>query len=200
MWSVQEFTRKTRYIVTAILTLGTILFTLYVYSKSKGEYYIPKPKALLKINLPDNNSALYSDKKLSFRYSKSAHVSTKKNTYSVNFLDYHSRIYFTINDLTDLDLEIYNFENSISVHEKKGAYINVNIVEDTSALVYGVLCYLEGNNIATSSQFFITDSIRYFVRGGLEFNSAIIPEIEVQNVIMKQEVFKFIQSLKWQDK
>ena len=103
MWSVQEFTRKTRYIVTAILTLGTILFTLYVYSKSKGEYYIPKPKALLKINLPDNNSALYSDKKLSFRYSKSAHVSTKKNTYSVNFLDYHSRIYFTINDLTDLE-------------------------------------------------------------------------------------------------
>ena len=48
-------------------------------------------------------------------------------------------------------MEIYNFENSISVHEKKGAYINANIVEDTSESIYGVLCYLEGNNIATSS-------------------------------------------------
>ena len=60
------------------------------------------------------------------------------------------------------------------MHENKGAYINANIIKDTSASVYGVLCYLEGNNIATSSQFFITDSIRYFIRGGLEFNSAII--------------------------
>ena len=182
-----------------IFSFVLIFIGLYYYF-SDGEYYIPKPKALIKINVPDNNSELYSDSKLSFRYSKSANVSIKQNIYSVNFPDYQSRIYFTINNLTDLDLEIYNFENSISVHENKGAYINANIIEDTSASVYGVLCFLQGNNIATSSQFFITDSIRYFVRGGLEFNSAIIPEIEVQNVIMKQEVFKFIQSLKWQDK
>ncbi len=185
--------------VVIILSFVVILIGLYSYF-SNGEYYIPKPKALIKINLPDNNSELYSDNKLSFRYSKSANITTKQNAYSVNFNDYKSRIYFNINDLTDLDLEIYKFENSISVHEKKGAYINANIVEDTSESIYGLLCYLEGNNIATSSQFFITDSIRYFVRGGLEFNSAIIPEIEVQNVIMKQEVFKLIQSLKWQDK
>ena len=136
--------------VVFILSFVLILIGLYSYF-SKGEYYIPKPKALIKINLPDNNSELYSDNKLSFRYSKSANVSTKQNTYSVNFPDYQSRIYFNINNLTDLDLEIYNFENSISVHENKGAYINANIIEDTSASVYGVLCYLEGNNIVVNT-------------------------------------------------
>ena len=185
--------------VVFVLSFVLLLIGIYFYYSIR-EYYIPKPRALIKINLPDNNSESYSDKKVSFRYSKSANVSTQKNTYSLNFPDYQSRIYFNVNDLIDLDLEIYNFENSISVHENKGAYINANIIKDTSASVYGVLCYLEGNNIATSSQIFITDSIRYFIRGGLEFNSAIIPEIEVQNVIMKQEVFKFIESLKWYDK
>ena len=154
--------------VVFVLSFVLILIGSYYYFNN-GEYYIPKPKALVKLSLPDNNTELFYDNKLSFRYSKSANITTKQNTYSVNFPDYKSRIYFNIKDLTDLDLEIYNFENSISVHEKKGAYINANIVEDTSESIYGVLCYLEGNNIATSSQFFVTDSVQYFIRGGLEF-------------------------------
>ena len=86
-----------------VFILSLILIGLYSYFIN-GEYYIPKPKALIKINLPDNNSELYSDNKLSFRYSKSANITTKQNAYSVNFNDYKSRIYFNINDLIDLGL------------------------------------------------------------------------------------------------
>ena len=99
--------------------------------------------------------------------------------------------------IIDLDLDVYNFENKITIHEKQGADINVNIIEDSESEMYGVLCYLEGNKIATSSQFFITDSTSYFVSGGLEFNTSINSEIEVQNNIMKQEVLKFIDSFTW---
>ncbi len=99
--------------------------------------------------------------------------------------------------MPSVDSTITIFRNKITVHEKQGAYINANIIEDSESGMYGILCYLEGNKIATSSQFFITDSTNYFVSGGLEFNTSINPEIEIQNNIMKQEILKFINSFKW---
>ena len=51
----------------------------------------------------------------------------------------------------------------------------------------------------TSSQFFLTDSADNFITGGLNFNRSISSEIEVQNIIMKQEILKFIESLYWID-
>ncbi|MAO72296.1 MAG: hypothetical protein CMD02_07330 [Flavobacteriales bacterium] len=181
-----------------VLFILILVLSLFFYKK-KYEYYIPKPEALVKIELPDSRISLFKDEKISFNYSNSSVVSVKDNFYSIEYPDYSSSISFRISPLLDFDLELYNFENSISIHEKQGANINANIIQDTSENIYGVLCYLVGNNIATSSQFFVTDSADFFVRGGLDFECAISSEIEVQNIIMKQEILKFIQSLRWVD-
>ena len=108
-----------------------------------------------------------------------------------------STILINIKNFNDLNMEIYNFENSISVHENQGATIHANIIENEDSDIYGILCYLEGNNIATSAQFFLTDSVHYFVSGGLEFDSVINPQISPQNNIMKSEIFNFISSFRW---
>ncbi len=175
-----------------------LIVSLYFF-ETKQEYYIPKPEALVKIELPDSSTSQYTDEKISFKYSNSTSVKLKDNFYSLNYPQYSSCISFKINPLVDIDLELYNFENSISVHEKQGAYINANVIQDSSENIYGVLCYLGGNKIATSSQFFITDSTNFFVRGGLDFDCAITPEIEIQNIIMKKEILKFIESFQWID-
>lgn len=175
-----------------------LVISFYFYVR-KNEYYIPKPEALVKIELPESRTSIYTDEKISFKYSNSSSVNLKDNFYSLNYPQYLSTISFKLTPLLDFDLELYNFENSISVHERQGAYINANIIQDTSENIYGVLCYLEGNKIATSSQFFITDSTNFFVRGGLDFDCAITPEIEIQNIIMKKEILKFIESFKWVD-
>ena len=179
-----------------ILFILILVVSLYFYVTTQ-EYYIPKPEALVKIELPDSKTSVFTDEKISFKYSNSSIVKIKDNFYSLYYPGYLSSISFKINPLLDFNLELYNFENTILVHEKQGAYINANIIEDKSENVYGLLCYLEGNKIATSSQFFITDSTDFFVSGGLDFDCAISPEIEIQNIIMKQEILKFIQSFKW---
>ena len=90
---------------------------------------------------------------------------------------------------------------AILLNEKGNTLIfSEAFISDSFSIFIKILILISSLFILYSSQVFIKDSIRYFVRGGLEFNSAIIPEIEVQNVIMKQEVFKLIQSLRWQDK
>ena len=174
-----------------------LTIVLYVFSCNSEEYYIPKPKAKIKIELPSQVTFVFEDDIIRFSYSNSAVLEKDDNVYKIKYDSYNSDIVFSVKEIIDLDLDVYNFENKITVHEKQGADINVNIIEDLESEMYGVLCYLEGNKIATSSQFFITDSTNYFVSGGLEFNTSINSEIEVQNNIMKQEVLKFIDSFKW---
>ena len=174
-----------------------VLILVFYFFFSSEEYYIPKPKALIKIELPDAKTSLFEDKKISFRYSNSSHVIVRNNFYKIIYPNYFSDIYFKLKSSTDLDLELYNFENSISVHEKQGADINANIISDEENSIFGVLCFLDGVNIATSSQFFLTDSVDNLIIGGLNFNRSISSEIEAQNVIMKQEILKFIESLYW---
>ena len=173
-----------------------VVLSIYLFLPSE-EYYIPKPKAKIKIELPSEVTSVFEDDIITFHYSNSAVVKKNDNIYRVKYTSYNSEIVFFVKEMVDLDIEIYNFEKEITVHEKQGAYINANIIEDSESEMYGVLCYLEGNKIATSSQFFITDSTNYFVSGGLEFNTSINPEIEVQNNIMKQEILQFINSFKW---
>ena len=182
------------FLVVLFIFLG---INYQIFSVKKQEYYIPKPEAMVKIEPPDSITSLFKDEKISFKYSNSSIVNVQDNFYSIDYPEYSSSISFKIITLIDFDLELYNFENSISVHEKQGAYINANIIKDSSENIYGVLCYLEGDKIATSSQFYMTDSTKFFVRGGLDFGCAISSEIEVQNIIMKKEILQFIQSFKW---
>ena len=183
--------RRIIYIVMG-LTIVRCLF-----SCNSEEYYIPKPKAKIKIELPSQDYSVFEDDIITFSHSNSAVLEKDDNIYKIKYDSYNSGIVFSVNEIIDLDLDVYNFENKIKVHEKQGADINVNIIEDSQSKMYGVLCYLEGNKIATSSQFFITDSTNYFLSGGLEFNTSINSEIEVQNNIMKQEVLKIINSFRW---
>ena len=181
-----------------ILIISLILISLHAYNIfTSNEYYIPKPKAKLKIDLPLSSTSTYKTDVFVFEYSNSAIVHHTDNKVELSYPAYSASIIVNLKEFSDLDLEIYNFENSISVHEKQGAYIDANIIKDTSQNIYGVLCYLEGNNIATSSQFFFTDSTNYFVSGGLEFNRSVNNDIKAQNSIMKLEVLNFINSFKW---
>ena len=186
--------KKIIYLFSSIILISGFFFFV-----SFDEYYIPKPKALIKIELPDSKTSSFEDKKISFRYSDSSYVTVKNNSYKIIYPNYFSDIYFKVKSSTDIDLELYNFENSISVHEKQGANINANIISDEGHNIFGVLCFLDGVNIATSSQFFLTDSADNFITGGLNFNRSISSEIEVQNILMKQEILKFIESLHWID-
>ena len=161
------------------------------------EYYIPKPKAKLKIDLPLSSTSIYKTDIFIFEYSNSAIIHPSGNNMEIRYPSYNSSIVFNVKNLIDLDVDIYNFENSISVHEKQGALVDSSFLELPELDKYVCNYDLYGYNIATSSMFYITDMSKYFVRGSLDFNTSINNEIEVQNTIMKLEVLNFINSFKW---
>ena len=109
-----------------IVSLFILFLVIILYfNVTTNEYYIPKPESLVKIELPESRTSIFTDEKISFKYSNSSSLNLKDNFYSLNYPQYLSTISFKVTPLLDFDLEIYNFENSISVHERKGRYITL---------------------------------------------------------------------------
>ena len=174
-----------------------LFIVIYMFFPS-SEYYIPKPKALIKINLPLQNTTHFSDEFLSFNYSNSANLQYKESRYSLIYPNYQSEINFYISTFDTLDNRIAVFyNNNILPHKNQGAFIKQKSFEDSVLNKYAILFYLDGDNIATSSQFFITDKKKYFVFGGMMFDSSINYSMSAKNEIMKKEVFNFLNSFNW---
>ena len=76
-----------------------VLILVFYFFFSSEEYYIPKPKALIKIELPDAKTSSFEDKKISFRYSNSSHVIVRDNFYKIIYPNYFSDIYFNLHDI-----------------------------------------------------------------------------------------------------
>jgi gliding motility-associated lipoprotein GldH len=174
-----------------------ILETLSNQLSLQEEYYIPKPKAKIKIKLPSEETSIYVDDIVEFSYSNDAVVEKNDNIYSIKYPSYNAEIVFSVALTSDFQRNQFFFQNQVNQHRKFGAIIDSSFLELPELDKYICDYDLYGSNIATSSMFYITDMSNYFVSGGLEFNTSINPEIEVQNNIMKQEILKFINSFKW---
>ena len=173
-----------------------VVLSIYLFLPSE-EYYIPKPKAKIKIELPSDVTSVFEDDIIIFSYSNSAVVEKKDNIYSIKYPSYNAEIVFSVALTSDFQRNQFFFQNQVNQHRTFGAIVDSSFLELPELDKYVCDYDLYGSNIATSSMFYITDMSNYFVSGGLEFNTSINPEIEVQNNIMKQEILKFINSFKW---
>ena len=174
-----------------------LTIVLYLFSCNPEEYYIPKPKAKIKIELPSQVNSVFEDDIITFSYSNSAVLEKNDNIYRIKYLSYNSDIVFVVDSTSDFQRNKFFFENKVNKHRKFGAVIDSSFLELPELNKYVCAYELYGSNIATSSMFYITDISNNFVSGFLEFRTSINPEIEVQNNIMKQEVLKFINSFRW---
>jgi gliding motility-associated lipoprotein GldD len=103
--------------------------------------------------------------------------------------------YFDINDnlasLTELSREM------AYKHTPKAEAIDEKLWTDESAGVYGMLYDLKGNT-ASAVQFFVTDSIRHYLRGSLYFTAqpnedSLMPVIS----FIREDIIHLIETLNW---
>ena len=106
--------KKLIYLSSIGLTIVLLIFLVF----SEEQYYIPKPKAKIKIELPLGLTSFFEDHLVKFKYSNSAYLEKNDNIYSLKYPLYDSEIVFFVKEITDLDMHIYNFQNKIIIHEK----------------------------------------------------------------------------------
>ncbi|HSV88826.1 MAG TPA: hypothetical protein VLH61_09310, partial [Bacteroidales bacterium] len=86
-----------------------------------------------------------------------------------------------------------------SRHIPKATAINEEMIFDEQRRVFGVLYQIQGRDVASPLQFFVTDSLNHFLRGSLYFNvtpnnDSLAPVIR----FLEYDIRHILETLHWE--
>ena len=174
---------------------------LFFFLFACGSDSTPKPRAFFKIKFPQKEYQTFSDNKLAFTflYPKYSKVEIEKNInfLNINFPQFSGKLYLTyVNLNNDLNEHIEQSRSLAYKHNDQADVISEQVFVNEEDNIYGMLYEYQGVT-ATSSQFYLTDSINHFFRGSFYFNTQINDSIIPVNNFIKEDIKNLIESLSW---
>lgn len=192
-----------------------IIFMLLFSLSGCKDVAIPRPDGYFRIDLPahaylssEKSSSAIADIPVSFEYPAYGKLSNKSENndepgwFNIEFPEYKAKIYFTYKEIdNDFDgLMEQNYKMNVKNHIEKADAINEQVIINNENKVYGILYDLKGST-ASSVQFYLTDSIKHYLRGSLYFSAepnadSLAPVIE----FFRDDIVHLIETLKWKEK
>ncbi len=187
-----------------IIIFSTIFTILLASCQSKMQ---PKPHGYMRIEFPEKNYATYSGQEpYTFDIPEYCTIEqeTMKNAekYWTNivFKNMDAKIHLSFKFVNhNIDTLIEDCHSMAYKHVVKADAIQKTAYVDDTAKVYGLLYEIKGN-VASPVQFYVTDSIKHFLRGSLYFNSvpnkdSLAPAIE----FIKTDIQRIVESTRWKN-
>lgn len=188
-----------------IFSLLLLFFVLILSSCGEQEYF-PKPKAYLYIKLPTQDYQKFDTTyPYQFEYSKNAIIIERQNQTSepywlnLYYPSFGATIYFSYKKVNNqLRTLIEDSRQLVMKHIQKADAINEKIIENRQAQVFGLIYDISGSDVASPYQFYVTDSVKHFLRGALYFNhspnnDSLAPVIN----FIKSDAEHLITTFKW---
>ncbi len=187
------------------------MFFLFLVSCNSA--YTPKPRGYYKITFPEKGYQHFNNGACPFTFDYPKYGVINRDTIFLDTLPdnpcWFNITFPTLNGNLYLSYKEINRENALNnlvedahkmtfKHAVKADFIEENYLS-TPNHVYGIY-YEVGGNAASALQFFITDSIKHFLRGSLYFyNTPNADSIAPVLNFIKPDVMELIKTLKWQD-
>ena len=177
-----------------------------LFSSCDNKQYQPKPRGYFRIDFPEKEYVrLDTMKYYSFEYPVYSKVTPdylspqEKEWVNVEFPSHKGTIhvsYKTIND--NLNVYLEDSYLMMSKHLSRAMGIRDSIIINPEKDVYGLVYFLEGEGVASTLQFYLTDSTEHFLRGSLYFNvktnnDSLAPVID----FITDDVIHMIENLEW---
>jgi gliding motility-associated lipoprotein GldD len=175
---------------------------------------VPKPVGYFRIDLPkreyvvfDNRVEKKADLPFSFEYPAYGKLSYGEENKSepgwlnIEFPFYKAKIYLTyknINNNFDGLME-QSYKMNVKNHISKADAIKEQVISNQEKRVFGILYDLKGNT-ASAVQFYVTDSLKHYLRGSLYF--AAEPDADSLKPVIdffRGDIVHLIETLKWQN-
>ncbi len=192
---------------TIIYQLSAIIFLF-----SCNSPYTPKREGYFKIDFPQKQYTIFNKPGYPFTFEYPVYANIVKDTtffgdatenpwwINVDFPQFSGRIYTSYKDIGKYKLEkllndAYNLTNK---HALKASYISDSLFT-TANNVHGIFFKVEGD-VATASQFFLTDSTKNFLRGALYFDATPNQDsLQPVNDFLVEDMKHLINSFKWKN-
>lgn len=190
----------------------SIIIVLIITSYSCRDVAVPRPKGYFRIDLPEKKYLIFNENKessgtipVSFEYPAYGQLNfkgdnlNKQGWFNIEFPAYRAKIYLTYRDINnDLDTLLeQTYKLNVRNHITKADAINEQVINNDEKKVYGILYDLKGNT-ASAVQFYLTDSLKHYLRGSLYFaaepeKDSLAPVIE----FFREDVMHLIETLEW---
>jgi gliding motility-associated lipoprotein GldD len=190
--------------------------------------YTPKPRAYFKIDLPEHKYQVFDEQGYPYRFEYPVYATISKDTtmfddnpdnpywINIDFPQFNGRIYVsykTIGGRSVYKIKTENgYKDSMVINTFEGLReeafkmtfkhtLKASSIDDslftTQKGVSGVY-FSVGGNAATANQFFLTDSVKHFLRGALYFDaSPNADSLQPVNEFLQQDLRHMIKSFSW---
>jgi len=209
-WSIVHGIKRSRKgTVYVILTMVYVLWSMVLSCNSS---YTPKPTGYYKINFPEKKYQLFNQPgyPYSFEYPVYAKI-VKDSTFfgdatenpwwiNVDFPQFAGRIYVSYKEIGkyNIDTLIKQTFDLTGKHTSKAYSIEDTLIV-TPNKIHGVI-FSVGGDVATSNQFFLTDSTKHFLRGALYFDATPNADsLGIVNRFLLEDMKHLINTFKWRN-
>ena len=206
-WNIKSrycFWAETRFTKFSIIILSAGVF---FFTSCENAPLVPKPRGYFRIDLPERNYTKYDPScPFSFEMSTSAAINSDQYTsaepcwFNIEYPAYKAKIHFSYKELKSQAL--YNLTEDahelVFKHAQKANGIKESVIELPGQRVFGKAWTIEGRDVASPFQFYVTDSVNNYLRGALYFevrpnNDSLKPVID----FIIDDIDHLIQTLHW---
>ena len=189
-----------------MLKTAFILFLLL--ASGCKDQYTPKPYGYFRIDFPEKQWVASPDT-LPYCFEQSAQAileadpdkQAEPGWMNLSYPQYNAKLHLSykeINNDTALNHYLEDCHHLAYTHTIKAESINEKYFKNRE--IFGLIYYIEGNT-ASSTQFFITDSTRHFLRGALYFNQhpdkdSLAPVIDY----LREDIVTLMETLRFKNK
>ena len=192
-----------------------LVATLFISACSGEGDYAPKPRGFYRINFPQRGYQEYvSGNPFTFAYPTYAKMEqdtqsrptgkllNMQTLLNMQFPQFNATLHLSYETIPNKKIfnELVEDAHKFAFkHTVKATSIDEGVIRYPERKVYGIYYTIDGN-AASSVQFFLTDSVKNYLRGALYFNSE--PRLDsIQPVLnfVKQDMDMMIKSFKWKN-
>lgn len=189
-----------------IVNCTLLIINCTLFTSCDNKQYQPKPKGYFRIDFPEKEYVrLDTMKHYTFEYPVYSKITPdylspqEKEWVNVEFPSHKGTIHISYKAVNDnLDIYLEDSYTMMSKHMSRAMGIRDSIIINPERDVYGLVYFLEGEGVASSLQFYLTDSIKHFLRGSLYFNvktnnDSLAPVID----FITDDARHLIETLEW---
>ncbi|HAD96023.1 MAG TPA: gliding motility lipoprotein GldD [Cryomorphaceae bacterium] len=168
------------------------------------EEYTPKPRGYFRLEVPDSTYSRFSPGNCpySFEMNNTAQWIDKTHCWGdVYYPSIKARMQLTYKPVNpdNLDTLLRDGQELAMKHQVKADGMQERLYQNPEQSVYGILYRIQGD-AATSTQFFVTDSVDHFLRGVLYFYAPPNADsLKPVNDFMYDETVRLVETLQWQN-
>ena len=188
------------------ILLAALVIACIAVSCDRQSGYLPKPRGYFRIDLPKKTyTKVDTIERYSFDCPQYALVTPdpyspdEKNWVNIEMPQFKGSIHLTHKPIDgNLGEYLEDVHTMVTKHLQKANGVRDSLIVNEEHKVYGLLIEMDGKGVATPLQFYLTDSIRNFVRGALYFN--FVPDNDsMQPVInfIREDIDQLINTFEW---